>query len=151
MEVTGVSDIDWQVEEFQEPAPGVFIAKATRRTIKGGSHKTPLLVADTIAVADVNRPIPESDLRLDYPAGVLIGDDRDQSMNIWGDGKPALKFATQSEFDKWRMDRVAEAMKARQPWWKESMMLAIMVVSALLLLALLAYRRRLARRELGAA
>jgi hypothetical protein len=144
--VTGISELDWQVEEFQEPAPGVYLAKATRRTIKGGSHKKPLIVADTIAVADVNRPIPASDLGLDYPAGVLIGDDRDHSFNIWGDGKPALKFTTESEFLKWRMDQVVAAMKARRPWWREPAMIALMVGSALALITLLVYRRRLVGR-----
>jgi len=149
--MTGGIEADWQVEEFHEPVPGVFVAKTTRRKIKRPDLKKPMLVADTIAIADVNQPIPESDLSLNYPAGLLIYDERDQSFNIWGEGKPALKFKSQSEFLKWRNDRVADAMKARRHWWADPVTLTVLVGSALLLLALLAYRRRLVRKEHAAA
>jgi hypothetical protein len=140
------SEINLQVEEFQEPAPGIFIAKTTRRTIKRPEYKSPLLVEDKIEVADLNQPIPASDLRLEYPSGALIGDERDQTFNIWGDGKPALTFASKTEFNRWRMDQIAAAMKAKRRWLTEPVMITVAAGSTLLLVALLVYRRHLERK-----
>jgi hypothetical protein len=142
---------NWQVEEFQEPAPGIFIAKKTRQTGQDPEFKTPLILTNTITVADVNRPIPDSDLRLEYPAGVVIGDERDQTFNIWGDGKPALTFKSQSEFRNWRIEQITQALKSRRGWWQEPVTLALIVGAIVLLAALLAYRRRLVSRARAAA
>ncbi len=139
----------WQVTEFQEPSPGVFIAKNIRQTGEDPEFKNSLIVASTIAVSDANQPIPDSDLRLDYPAGAVIGDERDQTFNIWGNGKPELTFKSQSEFRNWRVAQITQALKARPAWWRDPLILTA-IGSVLVLLALLIYRSRLVRRERAA-
>lgn len=141
---------EWQVEEFQEPVPGIFIAKKSRSTITRPEFKTSLVVEDTISVSDVNQQIPDSDLQLNYPAGVLVGDERDQTFNIWGgDNKPALTFRTHSEFKKWREQEVLRRLKARPAWWQEPAA-GLVAVCVALLAALLVYRRLLVRSQSAA-
>ena len=97
----GVMEMDWKVDAFQEPAPGIFIARKTSREIRRPEWKVPLLIEDSIQISDVNGPIPASEFTLAFPPETLVIDDRDQSYNIWGNGRPATRFPTAAAFVAW--------------------------------------------------
>jgi hypothetical protein len=134
-----------QVERFQEPAPGVFVAERIRRILKRPEFPQPLEQETTIQLGDLNRPIPDSALQLVFPRGALIGNERDETFLIWGNGKPAMTFASQREFRAWRSHQFVHRHSAKPPRWTQPAGIAGLTGLAIVLLILVARRIRSAR------
>ncbi len=101
-----------QVLEFQEPAPGVFLAKTIRRKrIRSDEHGEPSFVLETrIRNVQVNGPVTDKDLALRFPRGIGVGDVAKGVFYIWGDGAP-LETLTTKEYNE---RRDLEMLNARQ-------------------------------------
>jgi hypothetical protein len=86
-----------QVLEFQEPAPGVFLAKRIRwkRTRSDAPDNPRSVIEVIIHDVQVNGPITDKDLAFRFPRGIGVGDMKKQGVfYIWGDGAPAMTFTT---------------------------------------------------------
>lgn len=87
-----------RVVEFQEPAPGIFLAKRVRQTMSWA----PALVIETV-VRDVavNGPVDDRDLALRIPEGVSVGDMGRKEWAVWGKGIPTRTYRTAQEYNEW--------------------------------------------------
>ena len=92
-----------QVLEFQEPAPGVFLAKRIRETRTRSDTKDNPTFLGEIMIHDVeaNGPITEKDLAFRFPKGIGVLDMEKKVIYIWGDGAPASTL-TIDQYDEMR-------------------------------------------------
>jgi hypothetical protein len=100
------------VLEFQEPAPGIFLAKTIRRKrIRSDEHGDPNFILETrIHDVQVNGPVTDKDLALRFPRGIGVGDVAKAVFYIWGDGTPLETLTTKEYNDR----RSLEMLNARQ-------------------------------------
>jgi RNA polymerase sigma factor (sigma-70 family) len=114
-ERAGKADLEihdrFEVIEFQEPAPGVFLAKTIRRKrIRSDEPDNPSFILETsIHDVQVNGPIAEKDLAFRYPKGIGVADVAKNVFYIWGDGAPAETLTAKEYNDR----RQAEMLNAR--------------------------------------
>ena len=143
------TDMTWRVEEFQEPAAGIFIPKRTRRIIHRSEFPKGLIVVDHITITDVNAPIPDKDLILKFPAGSLVRNDRDKTFQIWGEGdKPALTVTTIAELGDPDAVRLINTRREKRSTWYDRNRLSIVVVITVTISALwFLIRRRASKRR----
>jgi hypothetical protein len=132
-----------EVEEFFQPAAGIWLPKRLRA--ESGDHT----VKATIE-CEVNEPIAESDLALDFPEGTpveewkLIPHDAKSEIgqstyHLWGQGGPARTFNTRAELTSAQFKTTCIKFGG------------ILAAAAVLLMALVWIKRRLWARKLRAA
>ncbi len=100
-----------QVMEFQEPAPGIFLAKTIRRKrIRSDEPDNPSFILETlIHDVQVNGAVTEKELAFRYPRGIGVADVEKNVFYIWGDGAPAETLTTKEYNDR----RDAQMLNAR--------------------------------------
>ncbi len=101
-----------QVLEFQEPAPGIYLAKTIRRKrIRSDEPDDPNFILETrIHDVQLNGPITDKDLALRFPRGIGVGDVAKDVFYIWGDGAPLETLTTKEYNDR----RSLEMLNARE-------------------------------------
>ncbi len=92
-----------QILEFQEPAPGIFLAKRIRvtRARSDTTDKPQFLSEIIIHDVQVNRPITDKELAFRFPRGIGVGDVNKDVYYIWGENAPAMTF-TAEQYNEWR-------------------------------------------------
>lgn len=125
------------VDEFQEPKPGIFIAKLVRDNERNPDQ----LVEYTINDLKVNEPVPDEEFNFRFPAGIPIDDDKKNVVHIWGGGKPARTFASHVEFNNWMNTQRSGAFRKTD----RSLLLKLCLVggTTVVLVALIYLRRRM--------
>ncbi len=101
-----------QVLEFQEPAPGIFLAKRIRhKRTRSDAADDPKLVSETlIHDVQVNGPIADKELSFRFPRGIGVGDVTKDAYYIWGDGAPEMTLTTK-QYNDWRSDEMLNAQR----------------------------------------
>jgi RNA polymerase sigma factor (sigma-70 family) len=99
-----------QVIEFQEPAPGVFLAKRIRRKrTRSDAPDEPNFILETVIHdVQVNGPITDKELAFRFPRGIGVGDVTKDVFYVWGDGAPEMTLTTQ-QYNDWRSEEMLKA------------------------------------------
>ena len=96
---------------------------------------------------EVNQPIEDRELTLEFPPGAIVYDGNQQKFHIWGDGEPSRTFASNADFNEWNQRREMALMTQTPsglPWIPAVALLA----ATALLIVLFLYRAKL-RSRLG--
>jgi len=94
-----------RVLEFQEPVPGVFLAKLIQSRY---TQKPELIVETRIHDVEINGPIADKELSFRFLKGIGVGDVAKKVHYIWGGGAPAQTFSTE-EYNEWRQREMKKA------------------------------------------
>jgi hypothetical protein len=99
-----------QVIEFQEPAPGIFLARRIRRhRTRSDAPDDPNLIIETeIHDVQLNGPITDKDLAFRFPRGIGVGDVTKDVYYVWGDGAPEMTLTTQ-QYNDWSREEMLKA------------------------------------------
>ena len=79
-------------EQLLERSPGICVPSAVRTTYSG--HDVVLTIVDR---CDINTPIKDDDLSLEFPEGALVIEHPQGLYHHWGKGKPRNTFSTFEE------------------------------------------------------
>jgi len=146
-EVAGVSEnksvnSKADVLDFWDFGSGLVLPKLIRAT----ASKMPGRVVEIeMKNVEVNQPVGDQELTLEFPRGAIVIDHRNMKYHLWGEGAPARTFASNDEFNAWNQQRqrklFSKSMKRGQFPFVAA---GIALLTAIALVALVMLRRKLA-------
>jgi len=133
------------VQEYMTDASGLTLPKSSRsrRGPKGDE-----VFEVTLRDLEVNRPIADEDLALEFPAGAIVVNHVTQKYHVWGDGAPTTTFDTPQAFNDWNEKRLIALERRPARSALNATNLAILAAATIALIGLFAVRRKL-RRAIG--
>lgn len=94
------------VEDFQSFGDDIWIPRRIRRM------KGPLAIVTEMVSAEVNEPMKDQDLLLDFPQGARVDDASTGRVHLWGRGEPAMTFKDFARFHEHQMSQMRAAQVA---------------------------------------
>lgn len=98
-----------------------------------------------VSEVEVNRPVADADVAMEFPAGTIVTDAAGNAFHLWGEAGPARTFQDRAELVAFVRERERAAWRARRRSRDWGLPVAALAAATVALVGLLALRWRLTR------